>query len=154
MIQTPYSLDMLELEERQANTLRLVVADSIPRDEREIELIEGVKITGRPTTVGKDSRVFEFVWENYVTYCVTNETYALPDEQLPGEQKRSSGDRIREDASSAFLEFIATWARNEHPGPLRHWCICCNWQIIDVVSWLAPKITQIAGPGAGTTTSA
>ena len=93
---------MLELEERQANTLRLVFADSIPRDEREIELIEGFKITGRPTTVRKDSRVFEFVWENYVTYCVTNETYALPDEQLPGEQKRISGDRVREYASSPF----------------------------------------------------
>ncbi len=54
---------------------------------------------------------------------------------------------LRVYTKSHFLEYLShsTFACAEYPGPLRHWCIGTENQIIDVVSVEAPEIKQVGG---------
>jgi hypothetical protein len=91
-----------------------------------------------------DSRLFEIVWNNYVAYSATNESYSTRNES-----EEFSGRFARLYSKSHFLDYIsgATLASKEYPGPLLHVQLVCECHIIDVVSTKFPGIKRIR-PGS------
>ncbi len=73
--------------------------------------------TGHLVRSTANSRLFEIVWDFYVAYSVTNESYTTRDES-----EVFSGRFARLYSKSHFLDYIsrATFACKEYPGPLQH----------------------------------
>ena len=71
-----------------------------------------------------------------------NESYACP----PDAEQSYSGKRFRIYSTSHFRDYLSrsTFATDEYPGPLRHFEICCEAQIVNVVSTVSPTITVTA----------
>lgn len=92
----------------------------------------------RPIAHDADCRVFELTWEGYVAYAVRNESYAV---QEPA-SSQGTGRRVVEYSASRYLDYVreATLARDDHPGPVTHWCIHCAFHVVDVVSTRAPTV--------------
>ena len=92
-----------------------------------------------PIEVTEKSARYEIVFDDYIAYAVTNESYAGSIEE------KYEGRLVRVYSDSAFLNYISqgTFATNEYPGPFVHYGFCCLNQIIDVVSERPPVITLI-----------
>lgn len=82
-------------------------------------------------------RVFEVVWDSYISYAVTNESYQHADDP-----QTFSGQRLRRYTRSPFLEYVArsTFASSNYPGPFEHVGVVCLNHGIDVVSTEAPRV--------------
>jgi len=87
-----------------------------------------------------DSGLFEIIWDNYVAYCVTNESYSTRNES-----EEFSGRFARLYGKSHFLDYIsrASLACKEYPGPLQHLQLVCECHIIDVVSTRFPQVSKV-----------
>jgi hypothetical protein len=140
-LDTCASLYLREISEPKQNRLRLLI------EEAEV-MPEEVAIRFAGTDLGKghlvrstaSSRLFEIIWDNYVAYLVTNESYATP-----SESEKFSGRFARRYSKSLFLDYIshATVACNEYPGPLQHIEIVSECHIIDVVSTASPRARHV-----------
>ncbi len=140
-LDTCASLYLREISEPKQNTLRLLI------EEAEV-MPEEVAIRFAGTDLGKghlvrstaSSRLFEIVWDNYVAYSVTNESFATP-----SESEEFSGRFARSYSKSHFLDYIshATFASNEYPGALQHVGIVSEEHIIDVISTEPPRVRHM-----------
>ena len=103
------------------------------------ELLAGAKAIVH----GPGCQVFELVWPSYVGYSVENEGYALP------EPKESVGEGclLAIYTQSVYLSYLskASFASADHPGPFKHWALCCLNHIVNVASVEAPVITVSNG---------
>jgi hypothetical protein len=98
------------------------------------------KFLGRPIESSNTSRTFELIWNNYIAYAVTNESFALADAaEIFCRQTFSNLLTV------AFFEHIAraTIATEGYPGPSQHIGVICLDHIIDVVSTTPPTITRL-----------
>ena len=87
-------------------------------------------------------RVFEITWESYISYSVTNESYAQNGSDV------FEGHLFRLCSKSHFLDYVAsaTFATFDYPGPFRHWSIVCLNHVVDVVSQVEPTVrVRVAG---------
>jgi hypothetical protein len=103
--------------------------------------VGGTEITGgHPIRSVEGSRLFEIVWDSYVAYSVRNESYVSHEQS-----EEFSGKFARIYSRSHFLDFVsrATFAADEHPGPLQHIGLVSESHIIDVVSTELPRVRQI-----------
>jgi len=85
------SLFLAEIQETGCNSLKLVVAESVPVGEPESITVGGVAIPNcTPVEATDQSRIFELVWTHYVGYAVLNESFASfnDDEQFEGRRFR------------------------------------------------------------------
>ncbi|MFZ0814456.1 MAG: hypothetical protein WAM78_02995 [Candidatus Sulfotelmatobacter sp.] len=140
-LDTCASLYLREISEPRQNSLRLLIEEAEVMPEEVAIRIAGTDLgTGHLVRSTASSRLFEIVWDNYVAYLVTNESYAMP-----SESEKFSGRLARHYSTSPFLDHIshATVACNEYPGPLRHIGIVSECHIIDVVSTGLPRITHM-----------
>ena len=82
----------------------------------------------------------EVYWEKYLLYTVTNESYALPDQEV-GVPPRML---CRRD-SPRFLAYVeaSTWARSDDLGEVQHWGLFCEWHVIDVATRHPPTSRRI-----------
>jgi len=104
--------------------------------------VGGVRMTDlHPVKSTDASRVFEIIWDRYVAYSVRNESFVTPDDF----EESAWGRRVRLYSRSHFLEYVsrATFACDEHPGPLQHVGVHCENHIVDVVSAHAPRIRRL-----------
>jgi len=137
------SLYLREIGETKQNCLRLLIEEAFVMPEEVSVEFAGTEIANchlvGPTA---NSRVFEIIWDNYVAYSLTNESYATRNES-----EEFSGRFARLYSKSHFLDYIsrATLADKEYPGPLLHVELVCECHIIDVVSTRFPEVTRI-GP--------
>jgi hypothetical protein len=144
-LDTCASLYLRDIAEPQQNNLRLRIEEASVMPEEVSVTFAGTEITNchlvRPTA---DSRLFEIVWDNYVAYSVSNESYSTRNES-----EEFSGKCARLYGKSHFLDYIsrATLASEEYPGPLRHIQLVCECHIIDVVSARFPEVKRIPPRG-------
>jgi hypothetical protein len=131
-----------ELAEPEENSLRLVIeeakADGPPQD---IDVLPGKIISGtRAIESNASCRLFELVWQTYVSYSVRNESFCTMDKEEVCE-----GRLFCVYSKSHFLDYVAraTFATADYPGPLRHWGVNCLNHIIDVVSICEPHVRRI-----------
>jgi len=140
-------LFLIELREGSRNSLHVQLAEgrpvgvpkSIKVADTEISDCTAIEITD-------ESRVFEIVWNSYVGYSVLNESYATPSDEESGE-----GNRFRIYSKSRFLQFMsaATFACDDYPGPMRHYCVGCEDQILHVLSVDPPTVRKVQGSPRG-----
>jgi hypothetical protein len=116
------------VEARAEDTAAPIVTGS-----SELNAVLGV---GRPIAVKAGYRRFRVKFANYLSFAVTDETYAQP------EDSDDYSKKIRTYASSTFLEYISksTWATSEHPGPFAHYALVCSDHVINVVCPEPPEI--------------
>lgn len=133
---------LCEVSEIRDNGFRVVIEEGRTADTPEDISIGGVTISGTYEIKHDDlCRVFEIAWDSYISYSVTNESYAQPEEKL----KSYTGNRVRRYTHSAFLDYVrrATFATAEYPGPFEHLALICERHIIDVISTTEPRVSLL-----------
>lgn len=131
-------LYLRSIDEPEENSLRLVLEEARSSDEAESVGICGVSLGPAHRIVHDGTcRVFEVVWDRYISYAVTNESY-----QIRADPTSFSGGRVRRYTRSAFLEYVArtTFASDDYPGKLEHIGVMCLSHGIDVISPDAPRV--------------
>ncbi|MEM9275299.1 MAG: hypothetical protein AAGA80_20395 [Cyanobacteria bacterium P01_F01_bin.143] len=125
--------------EPEENSLRLELAESKAYGSTEdIRITKDVVISdSRPIGVVSGCSIYQVIFDTYICYNVTNESYAqnaTEDEYL--------GRLYKIYKKSAFLSFIkqSTFATSDYPGPFKHYGFCCLNHIIHVVSCEQPII--------------
>ena len=138
-------LEMIEIQETYKDILRIVIAESgvsesgpqLTEESEPNETLRSILNESKAIEVGDDSQVYEILFEDYIAYAVTNESYA------GGEFKEEyRGRLVRVYSNSAFLNYIkqGTIASSDYPGEFKHYGFCCLNQIVDVVSQDPPVI--------------
>lgn len=97
----------------------------------------GATINDARPILEDDSVSIRVVFPSYVSYNVRWESYT------GGSDYDEFIGRIgREYSKSRYLEYVKsdTIASDEWPGKLKHFGICCEWEIIDIVSIDEPQI--------------
>jgi hypothetical protein len=139
-------LFLADIQELGGNRLRIVVQEGRPAGKPKTVTVGESSIADcTPIEVMPESASFELEWPLYVAYAVLNESYACqPDAEQP-----YTGKRFRTYAKSHFRDYLSrsTFASDEFPGPLRHYEICCEDQIVNVVSTFSPTITLTVASG-------
>ena len=141
-------LDLLEIGETDEWDFRLVIAeagtieDSLPvtPDEEPNDKIRKLLNESKPIEVTESSKLYEVVFNDYITYSVTNESHANA-----GENEKFEGKLVRIYSKSAFLDYVAnnTFATSDYPGPFKHYGFCCLNHIIDIASVEPPTVKLI-----------
>jgi hypothetical protein len=140
-LDTCASLFLREISEPRQNSLRLLIEEAEVMPEELTIRFAGTEIgNGHPVRSTPNSRLFEIVWDNYVAYSVTNESYATP-----SESEEFSGRFARLYSKSHFLDYVsrATFACSQYPGPLQHIGIVSECHIIDIVSTGPPRLRHM-----------
>jgi hypothetical protein len=140
-------LFLRELGERRENCLCLRVEEARASETTESMDIAGARITDLHRIQSNTaSRQFELVWDNYIAYAVTNESFATADAA-----EIFSGKLFRTYSRSHFLDYVAraTIATRDYPGPFQHVGVICLNHVVDVVSTTPPAITRVQ-PNAAT----
>ena len=140
-------LDMIEIQETYKDCLRIVIAEAgvsdgpseVASDEESNKALRKLLKESRPIEVSDSSARYEIVFDDYIAYAVTNESFA------GGIEEKFEGRLARVYSKSAFLNYIGqgTFATEEYPGPFVHYGFCCLNQIIDVVSERPPVVKLI-----------
>jgi len=141
-------LELEEIGEANEWDFRLIIAEAdtiegsppvMPEQEPD-DLVRKLLNESVPIKVTENSKRYEIVFNNYITYSVTNESYAIE-----GKDDQYEGKLVRIYTKSEFLNYIAnsTFATSDYPGPFKHYGFCCLNHIIDVVSVVAPTIKVI-----------
>jgi len=135
-------LDMIEIQETYKDCLRIVIAEAgqkISLEEEPNGTLRKILNESKPIEVTDRSARYEIIFEDYIAYVVTNESYA------GGIEEKFEGRLARVYSESAFLNYIGqgTFATTEYPGPFVHYGFCCLNQIIDVVSEEPPVVKLI-----------
>ncbi len=140
-------LDMIEIQETFKDCLRIVIAEAgvievspkiTETDEPNAE-IRKLLNDSKPIEVTEESAHYEIIFDDYIAYAVTNESYAGNIEE------KYEGRLARIYTESAFLNYISqgTFATPDYPGPFKHYGFCCLNQIIDIVSEEPPVINRM-----------
>jgi hypothetical protein len=140
-------LFLIELREGSRNSLHVQLAEGRPVGSPKSIKVADTEISGcTAIEITDESRVFEIVWNSYVGYSVLNESYATPSDEESGE-----GNRFRIYSKSRFLQFMsdATFACDDYPGPMRHYCVGCEDQILHVLSVDPPIVRRVQGSPRG-----
>ncbi|MCB2387447.1 hypothetical protein [Thalassolituus alkanivorans] len=138
---------MIEIQETYKDCLRIVIAEAgvsnavpeISSDKEPDKALRKLLSESKPIEVTDDSAHYEIVFDDYIAYAVTNESYD------GGIEEKFEGRLARIYSESAFLNYIGqgTFATEDYPGPFVHYGFCCLNQIIDVVSERPPTVKLI-----------
>lgn len=141
-------LDMIEIQEIHSDCLRIMMAEArvsdvaqqVSSEEEPNEALRKLLNESKPIEATEKSARYEIVFDDYIAYAVTNESYA------GGVEEKFEGGLARVYSESAFLNYIAqgTSATEDYPGPFVHYGFCCLNQIIDVVSVSPPTVRLVA----------
>ena len=135
-------LFLREIGEPGENSLRLLIEEGIASaDAVSTEVAGHVIADCHRVTSGDNAQLFEITWDFYVAYSIRNESYVVRDDS----EKFELGNLARIYSESKFLEYVAraTFACNEHPGPLLHVELICASHIVDVMSTGLPRIIRL-----------
>lgn len=137
-IESAHSLFLLELSEPQENSLRVVVGESSVGEPQDLK-VDGADFVLHDVSPIKHvpgNRRFTIVWDSYITYAITNESWAVYDKSGPRE-----GRLFVRFTESSLLRWLKekTW---EDEKRRYHWQINCENHMLDVVSTVEPVITD------------
>ena len=141
-------LEMIEIQETYKDCLRIVIAEAgviensieITVQEEPNSSIREILKDSKPIEVTDQSARYEIIFDDYIAYAITNESYAGNIEE------EYEGKLARIYTRSAFLNYVSqgTTATSDYPGPFKHYGFCCLNQIIDIVSEEPPVIKKNA----------
>ena len=138
-------LELLEVGETDEWEFRIVIAEAgiienpepLTEKEEPNKEIRELLNASKPIEVTESSKRYEIIFDDYVSYSVTNESYAIA-----GKNDKFEGKSARIYTQSAFLDYVAnsTYATNDFPGPFKHYGFLCLDHIVDVASVDEPRI--------------
>ncbi|WP_417657717.1 hypothetical protein [Pseudidiomarina aestuarii] len=141
-------LDLIEIHETYKDCLRIVLAEAgvsdvapqMSSDEEPNEALRKLLNESKRIEIADNSARYEIVFDDYIAYAVTNESYA------GGIEGSFEGRLARVYSESAFLNYIsqATLASADYPRSFAHYGFCCLNQIIDVVSERPPTVRLLS----------
>lgn len=135
-------LFLTDIQELGGNRLCVIVREGRPAGKPQTVNVGSATISdATPIKVTPESAAFKVEWLHYVAYAILNESYA----SLPTPEESYTGMRFRIYSKSHFRDYLSrcTFASDGYPGPLQHFEICCEDQLINVVSTSSPTITAI-----------
>jgi hypothetical protein len=142
-------LYMRGLHEPSANKIRFLVEEAglqtprPPQGTVALDSVAALLTDARPIESESSSRLFEIVYDEYISYTVSNETYG----KYPEPPELFTGKLFRVFSWSYLLEMTrkTSYAGDDHPGPgpLQHHEIACLNHIIDVITTRPPMIAII-----------
>ena len=133
-------LYLSKLTEPRDNSLRIVVREAISNPplpnlgEPSRNVVQVSRIESTETC-----RTFEFTWQRYVAYLVTEEVVGSCGRY---EDEICSGKLFRVYSKSHFLEHLAR-DTGLHTEPILHYKLTCLNHLIDVATYTAPEFKQI-----------
>jgi len=94
---------------------------------------------GRVISTRPEYHRFRVKFVDYLTFAITNESYAQP------EKDEDYSKKLRKYDTSTFLEYIraSTWATQDYPGPFTHYALVCSDHVINVASGAPPHIERL-----------
>ena len=141
-------LELLEVGETDEWEFRLVIAEAgviedskpLTTEEEPSDEIRELLNKSKPIEVTESSKRYEIIFEDYISYSVTNESYAIA-----GKNDKFEGKYARIYTQSAFLDYVAssTYATSSFPGPFKHYGFLCLDHIVDVASVDEPRVKLI-----------
>ena len=145
-IQSCEFLSLHSISELEEGGVRLVIHEAKTGGPVNAEILDSEplaevkKILAQSNAIvhGQGCRVFTLTWEDYIGYCVENESFALPEPDT----SEYDGRLLRVYTKSVYLDFIArsSFATSEYPGPFRHFSVLCLDHIVNVASTHEPTI--------------
>jgi hypothetical protein len=109
-----------------------------PQGNVALDSIAALLPDARPIESEASSRLFEIVYDEYISYTVSNETYG----RYPEPPEVFTGKLFRIFSWSYLLEMtrMTSYASDDHPGPgpLEHHEIACLNHVIDVITTRPP----------------
>jgi len=135
-------LDISELTELPRNGLRVVVDEARiegPLLNLNIGNVDLSNFSIKEIQTSPDSLSFELLWPFYVTYAVTPESYAVPDESAEGE-----GKLFCVYTKSCFLDYAKISALEL--GPFKHWAVYGLNSTLNVVAHDPPQLRILSPP--------
>lgn len=134
------NLYLTEIGEPDCNELQIVVAEGLLGETEKLKFADVDLGEARPLIVKEDSRAFQLNWDNYVAYVVRNESFWKAEDGEPPFTRH-----LERRFGTAFLRYISetTFADDNYPGPLEHWCLATLNHCVDVVSVGPPRVTRI-----------
>jgi hypothetical protein len=146
-----HSLYLRFIGEVRDNKLRLVIQEAKPQRPKVLAVepepgnIAALFADARPIESDSSCRVFEFIYDEYVSYTISNESHS----KYPEEPERFEGNLFRIFSWSYLLEMTrrTSYAGDEHPGPgpLQHHEIPCLNHVIDVITTRPPQTALLNG---------
>ena len=137
-------LFLAEIQELGGNRLRLVVHEGRAASQpRTIAIGAALYRTARRSTSPPKIRPSKLSGRTTLLMPSSTKSYAS---QRDAEESYT-GTRFRTYSKSHFRNYLSrrTFATDEYPGPMRHFEICCEDQIVNAVSLGSPAIT-LSGP--------
>jgi hypothetical protein len=135
--------------ELRDNKLRLVIqeaklqAPKVLLAEPKPGIIEALFRDARPIESDSTCRVFELIYDEYISYTISNESYS----KYPEEPEIFEGKLFRIFGWSYLLEMTrrTSYAGDEHPGPepLQHHQIPRLNHVIDVITTRPPQVALL-----------
>jgi hypothetical protein len=142
-------LYMRALHEPRDNTIRFLVEEAGLQAAKTTQgdvapgSVAALFQDARPIESNSSSRLFEIVYDEYISYTVSNETYS----KYPQPPEAFTGNLFRIYSWSYLLEMTqkTTYASDDHPGPgpLEHHQIPCLNHVIDIIITRPPTITIV-----------
>lgn len=122
------------------NELTICLKAGKVSEEIEPLVLNGLNINDTRPILEDNSILIRVFFPSYVAYNVRWETYTVR-----SDYDEFTGRTVREYLKSRYLEYVKgdTIASDEWPGKLKHFGICCGWEIIDIVSTDEPKVQII-----------
>ncbi len=151
-IDSCYTLFLGRIEEHVENGLRLILLEAKVGGVMDDIVLGDARLSGmRAIEHTRGCRIWEVVFDSYVSYVVLNESYTCWDERQVWE-----GRQFRTYTRSHFLDYLGrdSFATDEYPGPFTHFGICCENHIIHVASMDEPRIRRMDYAGQTLRTSA
>jgi hypothetical protein len=109
-------------------------------EETEPLVFNGVIINDTRPILEDNTVSLKVGFTSYIAYNVRWESYTCW-----SDYDEFTGRLVREYSKSRYLEYVKTdtFASDEWPGKLRHFGICCEWEIIDIISIDEPQVQLI-----------
>lgn len=131
------------IEEPSDNSLRILIEEAGTKSSQPMELMsaEGKDVgTLEKIQITATSHVYEVLFPSYISYSVTDESFALPSD---GEIFIGRIFCIYE--KSDYMDYLkkASFACDEHPGPFKQYGFNCLNHIVNIVSTDVPNINLI-----------
>jgi hypothetical protein len=129
------------LKEPEVNSLRLYFSRSKIGDTLEPLIIGEISLgDSYPINADEKSPIVQIDFHTYIAYSIRNESYTSWDEY-----EEFEGKIFRIYKKSRYLDFISvgTFAKEDFPGPFKHYGICCFDHIVDIVSISEPVVSEV-----------
>lgn len=104
-------------------------------------VIDSLLRAARVIEVRPGSRRFTLRFEDYLSFKITDETFAKPEEARPLDEA-TPASLFRENPSAVFLRHVKEWTIYEdyHADKMHHYCVAALNHVLEVVTTVPPRV--------------